>query len=50
MPCFKAINRGEFVLNGLRNRGLQPLLYNPGPLSPVEKDAARPPSVANSAF
>ncbi len=33
----KAVNRGEFALNGLRNRDLQPLLYNPGPLSPVEK-------------
>ncbi len=33
----KAVNRGEFAINGLRNRDLQTLLYNPGPLSPVEK-------------
>src|SRR6266478_8971764 len=33
----KAVNRGEFAINGLRNRDLQILLYNPGPLSRVEK-------------
>jgi len=33
----EAINRGEFVLNGLRNRDLQALLYPPGPLTLVEK-------------
>jgi hypothetical protein len=33
----KAVNRGEFVLNGLRNRDLQALLFKPGPLSTQEK-------------
>jgi len=32
-----AVNCGEFVLNGLRNRDLQALLYKPGPLTPAEK-------------
>ncbi len=36
----KAVNRGEFALNGLRNRDLQPLLYNPGPLSKRRRSAA----------
>jgi hypothetical protein len=37
----QAVNRGEFVLNGFRNRDLQLLLYGPvpprSPLSPQEK-------------
>ncbi len=33
----EAVNHGEFVLNGLRNRDLQNLLYKPGSLSPKEK-------------
>jgi hypothetical protein len=33
----EAVNRGEFVLNGLRNRDLQNLLYKPGPVSLQEK-------------
>jgi len=37
----QAVNRGEFTINGLRNRDLQPLLYGPvdpnSPLSPKEK-------------
>jgi hypothetical protein len=36
-----AVNRGEFTINGLRNRDLQPLLYGPvdpnSPLTPKEK-------------
>lgn len=32
-----AVNRGEFMLNGLRNRDLQQLLYKPGPITPSEK-------------
>jgi hypothetical protein len=34
---FEAVNHGEFLLNSLRNRDLQQLLSNPGPLSPAEK-------------
>ena len=33
----EAVNRGEFVLIGLRNRDLQALLYKPGPLTLAEK-------------
>lgn len=33
----EAVNRGEFVLNGLRNRDLQALLYKPGPVTLQEK-------------
>ncbi len=33
----EAVSRGEFMLNGLGNRDLQPLLYKPGPLSLAEK-------------
>jgi len=32
-----AINRGEFAINGLRNRDLQALLYQDSPNSPKEK-------------
>ena len=46
----KAVNRGEFALNGLRNRDLQPLLYNPGHLSPLEKRRRSAAIGANSAF
>jgi hypothetical protein len=37
----KAVNRGEFALNGLRNRDLQALLYKPGALPPAEKRRRR---------
>jgi hypothetical protein len=33
----EAVNRGEFILNGLRNRDLQALLYKTEPLSRLEK-------------
>jgi hypothetical protein len=37
----QAVNRGEFLIRGFRNRDLQPLLYEPvhphSPLSPKEK-------------
>ncbi len=38
----EAVNRGEFVLKGLRNRDLQILLYKPGPVSLKEKNGAPP--------
>lgn len=34
---FTAINHGEFLINGLRNRDLQKLLYNGEPDSPAEQ-------------
>jgi hypothetical protein len=33
----QAVNRGEFALNGLRNRDLQALLFKPGAVPPAEK-------------
>jgi hypothetical protein len=33
----EAVNRGEFALNGLRNRDLPNLLYKPGPITLAEK-------------
>jgi hypothetical protein len=33
----EAVGRGEFMLNGLRNRDLQALLYKPGPVTVAEK-------------
>jgi hypothetical protein len=33
----EAVNRGEFTLNGLRNRDLQALLFKPGPVTIKEK-------------
>ena len=33
-----AVNRGEFAINGLRNRDLQRLLYNCGPAEPSVLD------------
>jgi hypothetical protein len=32
----RAVGRGEFLLNGLRNRDLRPLLYGPDPDDPME--------------
>ena len=34
---FTAVNRGEFTINGLRNRNLQALLYETEPDSPAER-------------
>ena len=33
----EAVGHGEFMLNGLRNRDLQTLLYKPGPVTVAEK-------------
>jgi hypothetical protein len=36
-PLLTAINHGEFIINGFRNRDLQELLYATGPDSPAER-------------
>jgi hypothetical protein len=43
LPLLRAISRGEFLLNGFRNRDLMPLLFADDPRSPDErrKRAAR---------
>jgi hypothetical protein len=44
-----AVNRGEFTINGLRNRDLQPLLYGPvDPNSPLSRKEKRRRSAAVS--
>ncbi len=42
---FKAVNRGEFTIHGLRNRDLQALLYSTPAKSPAEqrRRSAPPP-------
>ena len=37
LALFRAISRGEFCVNGFRNRDLQPLLYDETPDTPEEK-------------
>ncbi len=37
LELFRAISRGEFSLNGFRNRDLQALLFPASPKSPQEK-------------
>lgn len=44
-PLLEAISRGEFLMNGLRNRDLRPLLY---PDAPTSKDDVRRRSAAVS--
>ena len=36
-PLLEAINRGDFLLNGFRNRDLQPVLYHTKAASPQEQ-------------
>jgi hypothetical protein len=36
LALLRAVNRGEFTINGLRNRDLQGLLFDAPPASPVE--------------
>jgi hypothetical protein len=36
-PLLAAINQGEFLINGLRNRDLQALLYDTEPNPPAER-------------
>jgi hypothetical protein len=45
LALLTAVNRGEFVINGLRNRDLQALLYS---TPPATKEEARPRSAAVS--
>ena len=37
LPLLRAISRGEFLLNGFRNRDLMPLLFTDDPSSPEER-------------
>lgn len=37
VALFEAVNRGEFCINGLRNRDLQPLLFPTQPRSPKDQ-------------
>jgi DNA-binding PadR family transcriptional regulator len=37
LPLFQAVNRGEFAINGVRNRDIQRLLFPGAPASPRER-------------